>query len=281
MFCRNCGKDIGDSKFCSACGTMSEINEETKETLEEINEVEENDAAEAEIQEAEVESGELEDEGEKVVLGEYGEIITPEGKKIFSSAQSAYEAPRRTATKKITKAESFMAKVMALGLTLTALGVFNWIPNFTFSSWISFSASFLAAAAYVTTVIMGVVIRKCNANWIKENNVDVYQTVERDKSANRGFCTQIAAFHLIGQKPGFFAFPIIIGILSSINGAYFMISFGFFISFLAGTPILIFGFFLIPWIIIFIVNRILEAIYYSKAKKFLAKSAPKQEESNN
>lgn len=281
MFCRNCGKDIGDSKFCSACGTMSEINEETKETLEEINEVEENDAAEAEIQEAEVEGGELEDEGEKVVLGEYGEIITPEGKKIFSSAQSAYEAPRRTATKKITKAESFMAKVMALGLTLTALGVFNWIPNFKFSPWISFSASFLAAAAYVTTVIMGVIIRKCNANWIKENNVDVYQTVERDKSANRGFCTQIEACHLIGHKPGFFAFPIIIGILSSINGAYFMISFGFFVSFLTGTPVLVFGFFLIPWIGIFIINRILEAIYYSKAKKFLAKSAPKQEESNN
>ena len=280
MFCRNCGKDIGEDKFCSACGTMSEANEKIQETSEEINEVEKIDE-EAEIQELEAENVENGDEGEKVLLGEYGEIITPEGKRIFSSAQSACDAPRKTVTKKLTKAENFIAKVMAFGLTLTVLGFFNWIPNFKFSPWISLLGSFIAAAAYVTTVIIGVVIRKCHANWIKNNNVDVHQTVERDQSQNKAFCTQIAAFNLIGQKPGFFAFPVIIGILSSLNGSYIMLSLGFFISFLTGAPIFTFGFFLIPWLGIFIVNRILETIYYSKAKKHLAKTAPTQEQSNN
>ena len=261
MFCTNCGKDIGDSKFCATCGTLSEFYK-NDDTLKEIND-DETDAP----------------KGKKIVSSSGMVIITPEGKKVFSSAEFVVESARKNKAKALSIISSVFKVFMFMGIVFFGIG-FLWLEFFGgfIPIVLIFYSFYTIAEAYIVIIAMETAVNKRSAKWIKETNIDVVKTLNMDTEGNTIMSLQLKKLNLLSQKPGFVAFPIISAVISSYNVIYLLTV--LFAQFVLSDFIhpLFFALCLIPWLCSVIFNVILKIIYSSIAKRRIAKEENMQNE---
>lgn len=268
MFCRNCGKDIGDSRFCPACGTKSEIDEIAIKTQELDNGNEDFQPKESEPQ---------------MKYGEYGEIIDENGRKTFTSAKTLIDTIGKSGG--FYKVRMVFARISSIfymaAFVMTILTMFSEVLSFL----IPLSAALFVIAMIVSSpnIIMGIFVDKKNGEWLVNNNVNIDETIKRSINirAEKPYVNSLLLSKLIHDKPSTLVGVIVFGIFN-----FFCVNFaiGLFDAFLVIVSIGInmsrmdipfsipYGQYLIGAValiafVIMIPTKIMQTILIKKAKK--------------
>lgn len=268
MFCGKCGKDIKDNKFCPYCGTKVEAegNEEI------VTAIAVDEEKPKELQE-----------------GKYGEIITADGRHVFNSAQIVNKAAEKSSP--LSKVASIVLGIMLGCFCIGILSIFFAFMGDTFA-WAIFIPVVMAVIISLLLVglnVVAIVLRFVRGKWLKENNVDVKETLERDFSADKNSKKQLMVDKLVSEKPVAVIFDIFINIFNVSGLAHFLIGFACalvalkFIDFTPFgeakvlLPVAAFAVF-VPFVVYQIFVSILRAIEVAVAKSHLAKSNVEVEE---
>ncbi|MBR2944855.1 MAG: hypothetical protein IKC16_07220 [Clostridia bacterium] len=197
MFCRNCGKDIGESNFCPECGTKSNVESAS---------IENNDSTVIEDVQAE----------RSVVYGEYGEIIAEDGRKIFQSPKHAIKVSRKSnALYKVSTVLMLVAMpAIIIGFIFAFLSL---IPNFGGMKILAYALVFIGATFALPSSLLTAFAEKKHAKWLKEQNVDVRKTITRGTGTNQKYTTLLLYYNHIKDVKSAFALSIIHNIISIVS----------------------------------------------------------------
>ena len=200
MFCRNCGKDIGDSKFCPECGT--------KQTPAQGAEAGEEIKKEAPVN---VEA----QKPQKIGLD--GELITEDGRRVFPTAQRALEAPVKLGG--IYKARYGLGKAALtfylLGGATAIIACIRDVPGFFGTLTVFF---FMLAMAFNTpsTILNHIFVEKKSAKWLKEQNVDIRETIRSGSSSkdDKMYAERMIVMKHLNDNPKATTLYVINGVIS-------------------------------------------------------------------
>ena len=200
MFCRNCGKDIGESKFCPECGTKqtpaqgAEENEEIKK--------------EASVN---VEAPKPQN------VGLDGELITEDGRRVFPTAQRALEAPVKLGG--IYKARYGLGKtaiiLYVIGGATAIIACVPGVPSLFSTLTVFF---FMLAMAFNTpsTILNHIFVEKKSAKWLKEQNVDIRETIRSGSSSkdDKMYAERMIVMKHLNDNPKATTLYVINGVIS-------------------------------------------------------------------
>ncbi len=150
MFCRNCGKEMGDGTVCPNCGNVEQ-------------------------------SG--------VQYGAFGEIRTTDGRGVFKTASEALAAFNKKCISVKIRLVATMCSMLFFfgGFVLWAVNVFilgfGEMPllGIILNVFVSVLMGF-ASALFIPAGIAGLITPKTLRKWITENNIDCRATVKNEKS---------------------------------------------------------------------------------------------------
>ena len=204
MFCRKCGKDIGDSNFCPDCGTKSNEDAKPQETA------------------------------VAPQLGKYGETITPDGRKIFNSSKEAIEAASKSsAFFKVRSIFGTLSVLCILGAFLCTL-IAIFAPDFALIKALIFPAVILGMNLIMPSTIMGIFAGKKTSKWFKEENVDIEETMRRGGATGKDALSarNLMIYKLLIDKPKCVVLDVVAGIINVFSLPYSFFVLGLFFTIL-------------------------------------------------
>ena len=240
MFCKNCGKDINDSKFCPHCGAKA-----SEEVI--------------------VATAVDDEEPKQPYYGEYGEIVMPDGRRVFNSAESATRASDEAV--KSIKWIKYIS--MPLGMFLVLPIVISFFTLYKAENgwwWVPIVVLVPAILAIAILWIILSIINPINmvkrGKWLKEKNVDVRETLEKDTLSKKAVKKHLMCLKLVGGAPGW----VVLNVLDNLTSGCMLISIYAFLGAFVELGHLMLGNFLIDENIIFcifIAILVVFAIYYA------------------
>ncbi len=249
MFCKNCGKDIKDSKFCPNCGAKA-----------------------SDLEEDVIVATAVEDEEPKEpYYGEYGELVMPDGKRIFDSADAAIQASAEAVKTKVT---NLVSKPLVTLLTLTMIAPLLTLLKAEDGWWwvsilILIPPILILSVMFIVVSINGSINAVKIGKWLKVKKVDIKETIENDCSNNKNSKNHLMWLNLLGDAPGW----AILGSLNILASGNLFISVYLFIGAIVELGHLTFSGFLSEEKIIFcifIAIIVVYAVYFAACILFTA-----------
>lgn len=198
MFCRKCGKDIGDSNFCPDCGTKQRSDEELKASLEQKENVPQ----------------------PQMVFGSDGSNRTSDGRLVFSSVKQLMMASKKNnAVARVNSLLSIFYLLLVAGaIALCVLSVISDAFNDAFLFVVLIMG--LAGALSIPMAILSAFVDGKNAKWLKEDNVDVRETIKNGENnkSDINFLPQLLVINYIKDVPKANAFSIVGNLINVILG---------------------------------------------------------------
>ncbi|MBR2944854.1 MAG: zinc ribbon domain-containing protein [Clostridia bacterium] len=198
MFCRKCGKDIGESNFCPDCGTKQRSDEELKASLEQKENVPQ----------------------PQMVFGPDGSTRTSDGRLVFSSAKQLMMASKKhNAVARVNSLLSIFYLLLVAGaIALCVLSVIS--DTFSGSQFFVVLLMGFAGALSIPMSILSAFVDGKNAKWLKEDNVDVRETIRNgaNEKSDRNFLPQLLVINYIKDVPKANAFSIVGNLINVIFG---------------------------------------------------------------
>jgi hypothetical protein len=198
MFCRKCGKDIGDSQFCPDCGTKQRSDEELTASLEQKENVPQ----------------------PQMVFGSDGSNRTSDGRLVFASVKQLIMAAKKNNA--VARVHSlltiFHLLLIAGAFALCVLSVISEAFNDAFLFVVLIMGA--AGALSIPMAILGAFIDGKNAKWLKEDNVDVRETIKNGENnkSDINFLPQLLVINYIKDVPKANAFSIVGNLINIIFG---------------------------------------------------------------